>query len=165
MEASESITKNYLIERGLAEGWMSVDSDLALMYNRKLAFDFDRNECAVKQVSVDEAAEIERYNARLSPAQTDQQRNRFKMQLIRRHEMRRKRPRQYDDFDRARQFQCGCIKLVEVHSWKVGSLQMLRWWRQNVRNNWRRFKGRCGECRAAQIDVDAIAAYGDIGSD
>ena len=72
MEASESVTKNYLIERGLAEGWMSVDSDLALMYNRKLAFDFDRNEYAVKQASaLDEAAEIERYNARLWRRRTD----------------------------------------------------------------------------------------------
>ena len=88
MEASESVTKNYLIERGLAEGWMSVDSDLALMYNRKLAFDFDRNEYAVKQASaLDEAAEIERYNARLWKAAPIQQRNRFKMQSIRRHEM------------------------------------------------------------------------------
>ena len=63
MEASDSLTNNYLVQRGLSEGWMTVDSDMLLMYNRKLAFDFDRNEYAVKQASaLDEAAEIERYN-------------------------------------------------------------------------------------------------------
>ena len=63
MEASDSLTNNYLVQRGLSEGWMTVDSDMLLMYNRKLAFDFDRNEYAIKQASaLDEAAEIERYN-------------------------------------------------------------------------------------------------------
>ena len=30
---------------------MTVNSDMLLMYNRKLAFDFDRNEYALKQAS------------------------------------------------------------------------------------------------------------------
>ena len=61
MEASDSLTSNYLAQRGLSEGWMTVNSDMLLMYNRKLAFDFDRNEYALKQASaLDEAAEIER---------------------------------------------------------------------------------------------------------
>ena len=72
MEASDSLTNNYLVQRGLSEGWMTVDSDMLLMYNRKLAFDFDRNEYAVKQAAaLDEAAEIQRYNARMLEDGTD----------------------------------------------------------------------------------------------
>ena len=72
MAASDSLSSNYMIARGMTEGWMTVDSDMLLMYNRKLAFDFDRNEFALKQASaLDEADEIARYNARLQEGVTD----------------------------------------------------------------------------------------------
>ena len=72
MSAADSISSNYMIARGMSEGWMTVDSDMLLMYNRKLAFDFDRNEFALKQASaLDEADEIARYNARLQEGATD----------------------------------------------------------------------------------------------
>ena len=73
MEASESITNNYLVERGLREGWMTVNPEMMeITYNRKLAFDFDRNEYALKQAkALDEAAEIERYDAKILEAGTD----------------------------------------------------------------------------------------------
>ena len=73
MEASESVTNNYLIERGLREGWMTVNPEMMeITYNRKLAFDFDRNEYALKQArALDEAAEIERYDAKLLDLRTD----------------------------------------------------------------------------------------------
>jgi len=73
MEASDSVTNNYLVERGLREGWMTVNPEMMeLTYNRKLAFDFDRNEYAVTQArALDEAAEIERYNAKMLEGGTD----------------------------------------------------------------------------------------------
>lgn len=73
MEASDSVTNNYLVERGLREGWMTVNPEMmGLTYNRKLAFDFDRNEYAVKQArALDETAEIERYNAKMLEGGSD----------------------------------------------------------------------------------------------
>lgn len=150
MEASESVTKNYLIERGLAEGWMSVDSDLALMYNRKLAFDFDRNEYALKQATaLDEAAEIERYNARLLGQGTDPATQPVQDELAK-METR-------DAFDES---PIGQSTLGEdarpdqalVEAKRQEQLAAVQ-------------EAGATNAEQRQVDIDAIAAYGDIGSD
>ena len=150
MEASESVTKNYLIERGLAEGWMSVDSDLALMYNRKLAFDFDRNEYAVKQASaLDEAAEIERYNARLLESGTDPA-----TQPVQ-DELGRMGARDAFDESAIGKSTLGEDARPDQALVEAKRQEQLAAVQADAAEN----------AEQLQIDVDAIAAYGDIGSD
>ena len=150
MEASESVTKNYLIERGLAEGWMSVDSDLALMYNRKLAFDFDRNEYAVKQASaLDEAAEIERYNARLLESGTDPA-----TQPVQ-DELGRMGARDAFDDSAIGKSTLGEDARPDQALVEAKRQEQLAAVQTDAAEN----------AEQLQIDVDAIAAYGDIGSD
>lgn len=150
MEASESVTKNYLIERGLAEGWMSVDSDLALMYNRKLAFDFDRNEYAVKQASaLDEAAEIERYNARLLEGGTDPA-----TQPVQ-DELGRMGARDAFDDSAIGKSTLGEDARPDQALVEAKRQEQLAAVQTDAAEN----------AEQLQIDVDAIAAYGDIGSD
>ena len=63
MDAAASLQNNFVIQTGLREGWMTVNADMMLMYNRKVAFDFDRGTIYVKQAAaLDEAAEIQRYD-------------------------------------------------------------------------------------------------------
>ena len=63
MDAAASLQNNFVVQTGLREGWMTVNADMMLMYNRKVAFDFDRGTIYVKQASaLDEAAEIQRYD-------------------------------------------------------------------------------------------------------
>ena len=168
MEASESVTKNYLIERGLAEGWMSVDSDLALMYNRKLAFDFDRNEYAVKQASaLDEAAEIERYNARLSPAQTDPATQQVQDAINPATRDAQEAARQYDDFEtgqgspNAALYKAG--RGSQLEGGELADAALVEAKRQEQLAATQEVGAKNAE--QAQVDIDAIAAYGDIGSD
>ena len=150
MEASESVTKNYLIERGLAEGWMSVDSDLALMYNRKLAFDFDRNEYAVKQASaLDEAAEIERYNAKLLQQGTDPATQPVQDELAKMGAR--------DAFDES---PIGTSTLGDDARPDQALVEAKR---QEALAATQEAGAKNAE--QLQVDVDAIAAYGDIGSD
>ena len=147
MEASESVAKNYLIERGLAEGWMSVDGDLALMYNRKLAFDFDRNEYALKQATaLDEAAEIERYNAKLLEQGTDPASQPVQDELAK-METR-------DAFDESA---IGKSTLGEDARPDQALVEAKR---QEALAATQEAGAKNAE--QAQVDIDAIAAYGDI---
>ena len=164
MEASESVTKNYLIERGLSEGWMTVDGDLALMYNRKLAFDFDRNEYAVKQASaLDEAAEIERYNARLlggtDPATQPIQ-----------DELARMGARDALDESGIGKSTLGENQQVDnvLESTKAGAAPTADQALVEAKRQEQLAEVQADAAENAeqlQVDVDAIAAYGDIGSD
>ena len=150
MEASESVTKNYLIERGLAEGWMTVDGDLALMYNRKLAFDFDRNEYAVKQASaLDEAAEIERYNARLLESGTDPATQPVQDELA------RMGARDAFDDSAIGKSTLGEDARPDQALVEAKRQEQLAAVQADAAEN----------AEQLQVDIDAIAAYGDIGSD
>ena len=151
MEASESVANNYLIERGLNEGWMTVNPEMMeLTFNRKLAFDFDRNEYALKQArAMDEAAEIERYNARLleqgaDPATLPVQDELARMgarDALDESAIGRSTLGESADPDQA---------LVEARRQE----QLAAVQEAGAKN-----------AEQAQIDIDAIAAYGDIGSD
>lgn len=150
MEASDSITNNYLVQRGLQEGWMTVDSDMLLMYNRKLAFDFDRNEYALKQASaLDEAAEIERYNAKLLEGGTDPATQPVQDELARMGAR--------DAFDESA---IGKSTLGEDARPDQALVEARR---QEQLSAVQEAGARNAE--DAQIDIDAIAAYADKGSD
>lgn len=67
MAAADEVASSYLVSRGLSEGWMGVDENFTLTYNRAKAFEFDRNQYQVKAArAADEAAELERYDASLA---------------------------------------------------------------------------------------------------
>ena len=173
MGASDSIYSNYLINRGMSEGWITSNADMLLMYNRKLAFDFDRNEFALKQASaLDEADEIARYNARLQddidPATQSVQKG-----LDPETADVRKATNEYDDFE------AGNISSGPVRGQTVDGRTELQ--RQNGLNNGLNdeafIEAKRREALAAteeagataaeqqQQMVDAAAAYADIGSD
>ena len=64
IQATDSLASNMYLQRGLLEGWASVDPETGFpQFNRKLAFDFDKSENIQKQAQkLDDAAELERYN-------------------------------------------------------------------------------------------------------
>jgi hypothetical protein len=153
MQASDSIANNYMIQRGLEEGWMSVDGDLALMYNRKLAFDFDRNEYAVKQATaLDEAAEIERYNAKMSQQGTDPATQEVQGALDPAKRDAQEAARQYDDFESNPNAPGNVSDQALVEARRQEQLAAVQ-------------EAGAKNAEQLQVDVDAIAAYGDIGSD
>ena len=159
MEASDSIANNFMIQRGLEEGWMTVDSDMLLMYNRKLAFDFDRNEYAIKQASaLDEAAEIERYNAKLAEQGTDPATGPVQDQLAK-MEVR-------DEFDESAigKSTAGETREVDQVLETANPDQALVEAKRQERLAAVQDAG-AKNAEQAQIDIDAIAAYDDIGSD
>ena len=153
MPASDSIYSNYLIKRGMSEGWVTSNSDMMLMYNRKLAFDFDRNEFALKQASaLDEADEIARYNARLQEGVTDPATGAVQKGLDPETADVRKATNEYDDFE-ARPEGTGEISdpaLIEAK--RQEQLAAVE---------------EAGATAAEQQQqmIDAAAAYADIGSD
>ena len=159
MRGSDSIANNYLIQRGLAEGWMTVDSDLALMYNRKLAFDFDRNEYAVKQASaLDEAAEIERYNAKVLDQGTDPATQPVQDELAKmgardaldESAIGRSTTGQVKEVDNVLEAANADEALVEARRQE----QLAATQEAGAKN-----------AEQLQVDIDTIAAYADIGSD
>lgn len=152
MSAADSISSNYMITRGMSEGWMTVDSDMLLMYNRKLAFDFDRNEFALKQASaLDEADEIARYNARLQKGVTDPATGAVQKGLDPETADVRKATNEYDDFEARPQEGAGVSDEALVEAKRQEALAATE------------------EAGAAAAErqqmIDAIAAYDDIGSD
>ena len=154
MSAADSISSNYMIARGMSEGWMTVDSDMLLMYNRKLAFDFDRNEFALKQASaLDEADEIARYNARLQEGATDPETQGVQRALDPDSPAAdaRKATNEYDDFEARPKDGGGVSDEAFVEAKRREALAATE------------------EAGAAAAErqqmIDAIAAYGDIGSD
>jgi len=160
MEASESVTKNYLIERGLAEGWMSVNPEMMeLTYNRKLAFDFDRNEYALKQATaLDEAAEIERYNARLLDQGTDPATQPVQDELAK---METRDALDESAIGRSTAGEVGAADQVLETSNPDQALVEARRQEQLAATQ----EAGAKNAEQAQVDIDAIAAYGDIGSD
>lgn len=69
MSASDEVASSYLVNRGLSEGWIGIDENFTLTYNRSAAFEFDRNQLKMKAArAADEAAELERYDATLARA-------------------------------------------------------------------------------------------------
>ena len=153
MGAADSISSNYMIARGMTEGWMTVDSDMLLMYNRKLAFDFDRNEFALKQASaLDEADEIARYNARLQKDVTDPATGAVQKGLDPETADVRKATNEYDDFEGRPREGGGISDEALVESKRQEQLAATE---------------EAGAVAAEQQQqmIDAVAAYGDIGSD
>lgn len=153
MSAADSISSNYMIARGMSEGWMTVDSDMLLMYNRKLAFDFDRNEFALKQASaLDEADEIARYNARLQEGVTDPATADVQKGLDPETADVRKATNEYDDFEGRPREGGGISDEALVESKRQEQLAATE---------------EAGAVAAEQQQqmIDAVAAYGDIGSD
>ena len=153
MAASDSLSSNYMIARGMTEGWMTVDSDMLLMYNRKLAFDFDRNEFALKQASaLDEADEIARYNARLQEGVTDPATADVQKGLDPETADARKATNEYDDFEGRPREGGGISDEALVESKRQEQLAATQ---------------EAGVVAAEQQQqmIDAVAAYGDIGSD
>ena len=65
--AADSAISDFIVKRGLDKGYITLNDDFLLMFNRKLAFDYDRGQYVAKKAqAIDEAAEIERYNAQLA---------------------------------------------------------------------------------------------------
>ena len=63
INASDSVWMNFITDRGLREGWASIDPDtMQVRFNRKSALDIDRGDLAAKQAEAfDELAELNRY--------------------------------------------------------------------------------------------------------
>lgn len=61
--ASDSVWMNFLYERGLNEGWASIDPDtMAVRFNRKAAADLDRGDLVIDQAAkLDEATRYEEW--------------------------------------------------------------------------------------------------------
>ena len=166
MQASDSVANNYLVERGLSEGWMTVNPEMMeLTYNRKLAFDFDRNEYAVKQASaLDEAAEIERYNSRLLPGATDPATQPVQDELAK---MGARDALDESAIGRSTLGEDGEVDNV-FEATKAGAeptadQALVEARRQEQLAAVQEAGAKNAE--QAQVDIDAIAAYGDIGSD
>ena len=158
MEASDSVTNNYLVERGLREGWMSVNPEfMELTYNRKLAFDFDRNEYALKQAqALDEAAEIEAYNAKMLNAGTDPATKPVQDELAK-MEAR-------DAFDESPIGKSTVGGNAAVDDAILDQDQALVEARRQEQLAGVQEAG-AKNAEQAQVDIDAIAAYADKGSD
>jgi hypothetical protein len=151
MQASDSVANNYLVERGLNEGWMTVNPEMMeLTYNRKLAFDFDRNEYAVKQATaLDEAAEIERYNSRLLPGATDPATQPVQDELAK---MGARDALDESAIGKSTLGESADPDQALVEARRQEQLAAVQ-------------EAGAKNAEQAQIDIDAIAAYGDIGSD
>ena len=158
MEASDSVTNNYLVERGLREGWMSVNPEfMELTYNRKLAFDFDRNEYALKQAqALDEAAEIEAYNTKMLQSGTDPAPKPVQDELAK-MEVR-------DAFDESPIGKSTVGGNAAVDDAILDQDQALVEARRQEQLAAVQETG-AKNAEQAQVDVDAIAAYADKGSD
>lgn len=63
----DAIWTNFLYDRGLQEGWASIDPDtFQIRFNRAAAADFDRNTAVLKQVeAIDQVDELSQFNAEL----------------------------------------------------------------------------------------------------
>ena len=148
MVAADSVANNYLVRRGLQEGWITVGPDLLLMYNRKMAFDLDRGQFVLKQASaVDEAAEIARYNDAMGgvdPA-TAPVRNELDRMEVR------------DQFDESA---IGKSTLGESADPDQALVEAKRQEKLAATQ-----EAGAAAAEDEQIKIDAIAAYGDIGSD
>lgn len=61
--AADSVWMNFITNRGLKEGWASIDpSNMQVKFNRKAALDLDRGDVAAKQAkAMDELNELNRY--------------------------------------------------------------------------------------------------------
>jgi hypothetical protein len=158
MEASDSVTNNYLVERGLSEGWVTVNPEMMeLTYNRKLAFDFDRNQYAVKQArALDEAAEIDRYNAKMLEAGSDPATQPVQDELGRMGAR--------DAFDESPTGKSTLGDDASVDDAILDQDQALVEARRQEQLAAVQEAG-AKNAEQAQVDVDAIAAYADIGSD
>lgn len=64
INAADSVWTNFIYDRGLAEGWATIDPDtFSIKFNRKAAADLDRGQAAIKQAeALDEAEVLARYN-------------------------------------------------------------------------------------------------------
>ena len=65
INAADSVWTNFIYDRGLAEGWATIDPDtFSIKFNRKAAAELDRGQAALKQAeALDEAETLARYNA------------------------------------------------------------------------------------------------------
>ena len=158
MEASDSVTNNYLVERGLGEGWITVNPEMMeLTYNRKLAFDFDRNQYSVKQArALDEAAEIDRYNAKMLEAGSDPATQPVQDELGKMGAR--------DAFDESPTGKSTLGDDASVDNAILDQDQALVEAKRQERLAAVQEAG-AKNAEQAQVDVDAIAAYADIGSD
>jgi len=61
--AADSVWMNFITDRGLSEGWASIDPDtMQVRFNRKSALELDRGDLAAKQAkAMDELNELNRY--------------------------------------------------------------------------------------------------------
>merc|ERR1711965_457071 len=153
MPAADSISSNYMIARGMSEGWMTVDSDMLLMYNRKLAFDFDRNEFALKQASaLDEADEIARYNARLQEGAIDPATGAVQKGLDPETADPRQAANDYDDFEARPEGTAQVSDPALIEAKRREALAATE-------------EAGAAAAEQQQQMIDAAAAYADIGSD
>ena len=65
INAADSVWTNFIYDRGLAEGWATIDPDtFSIKFNRKAAAELDRGQAALKQAeALDEAETLARYNS------------------------------------------------------------------------------------------------------
>ena len=170
MNAADSISNNYMIQRGLAEGWVQLGDDMQFTYNRGAAFELDRGEFDLAQASrIDEVAEIERYNQTLArnADQTDPASQEVQNALDPATRDAQEAARQYDDFEtgqgspNAALYKAG--KGSQLEGGELADAALVEAKRQEQLAAVQTDAAENAE--QLQIDVDAIAAYGDIGSD
>lgn len=101
MNASDSLVDDFFKDRGLKEGWITVNRDtLDFQYNRGSAYQLDLGDTTtVQALKADEAAEIERYSSSLSQGQKDRTMGEVQDALDPATRDTAEAGRQYDDFE------------------------------------------------------------------
>ena len=101
MNASDSLIDDFFKDRGLKEGWITVNRDtLDFQYNRGAAYQLDLGDTTtVQALKADEAAEIERYSSSLSQGQKDRAMGEVQDALDPAKRDAAEAGRQYDDFE------------------------------------------------------------------
>jgi len=69
---ADAAISDFIVKRGLQRGYITLNDDFMLMFNRKVAYDFDRGQYVLKKAqAIDDAAELEAYNNRLQTSRAD----------------------------------------------------------------------------------------------
>lgn len=97
---ADAAISDFIVKRGLQRGYITLNDDFMLMFNRKVAFDYDRGQYVAKKAqAIDEAAELQRYNDQLAQRSSDPATGEVQEALNPATRDAQEAGRQYDDFE------------------------------------------------------------------
>ena len=163
--AADSAISDFIVKRGLDRGYITLNDDFLLMFNRKLAFDYDRGQYVAKKAqAVDEAAEIERYNAQLAK-RSDPATGEAQDALDPAKRDAQEVGRQYDDFEQINATAQPCTGDLAAKARKVGSENEDAALVDAARKEALAATQEAGAVAAEKQElIDAAARYGEKGS-